>query len=309
MSWFLEEYQPGFEIADAVVTIGMFDGVHKGHQELLEKVLQFAEDKHPSVAITFDRHPMSLISPETNPPLLTTLKEKVDRIHTLGIQHVLILKTSPELLSLSAQQFMRKFLCERVQTKKLVIGPDFALGHGREGNVRFLQKNGPQNGFEVTVVPPVQIKGDVVSSTRIRSLLQDGNVQEAGFCLGRAYEITGEVQVGQRVGRTFGFPTVNIETPPEKLIPKDGVYAGTVLAEGKEYRAAISIGIHPTVPHSEPLLEANLLDFQGDLYGRTVTCRFYQWLRGELRFRSIQELKEKISLDVEQTRRVNLSFI
>jgi riboflavin kinase / FMN adenylyltransferase len=297
----------------SVVTIGAYDGVHRGHQRVLQLVRELGNARGLEAAVvTFDRHPAQVVRPESAPKLLTNLDQKLELLDATRDVDVCCVLTFDETRSReTAEEFVTEVLVERLRARLVVVGEDFHFGYKRGGNVELLGHMGAELGFEVIGLGLVAVEGDpdktIFSSTRIRHLLADGDVTGAAALLGRPHEVRGTVERGDQRGRTWGFPTANVAVPSEICLPADGIYAGTYVdAAAVEHPAAISLGRRPTIyEHAEvSLLEAHLLDFDGDLYGQPARVRFLECLRGEQRFESVDALVEQIGRDVEATRRV-----
>jgi len=297
----------------AAVTIGAYDGVHLGHRKVLALVRELADARGLEAAlVTFDRHPATVVRPESAPKLLTTLDEKLELLDALGLlDRVVVLEFDKDRSEESAEAFVREVLVGGLRAKVVVVGEDFHFGHRRRGNVALLQHMGTELGFEVVglnlVAPGDDPAREPYSSTRIRELLAAGDVAAAAALLGRAYAVRGPVVAGDRRGRDLGYPTANIEVAPDVCLPAEGIYAGVLVdPEGVERLAAISYGRRPTFEPDDarPLLEAHVLDFAGDLYGAQVELRFVQRLRGEVRFDSADALIEQMERDITDTRRL-----
>jgi riboflavin kinase/FMN adenylyltransferase len=298
---------------DMALTIGVFDGVHLGHRFLIEKLKEKAASEGLiSGVITFKQHPRLVFSPRSQITFLTTLEERIRLLESLGVAHVVPLSFTPELSRLSAREFVT-LLKRHLRMRGLVIGPDFALGSGREGDAPALKALGKELDFSVEVVPPRLFKGKVVSSTAIRGALSKGNVKEVGELLGRYFTLTGQVSHGDERGKSLGFPTANIIPERVQSLPADGVYAAhAFLSETsnaarqadseKSYQAVINIGRRPTFDGGKRTVEAHLLDFAGDIYGHTLKLELVERLRGEERFSGAQELKAQMARDVEHAR-------
>jgi riboflavin kinase/FMN adenylyltransferase len=297
----------------AVVTIGAYDGVHLGHQAVLRLVRELAEARGLEAAlVTFDRHPAEIVRPESAPRLLTTLEQRLELLEATGSLDLSWVLSFDEARSKeSAEDFVREVLVEGIGARLVVIGADFHFGHKRGGNVALLERMGAEHGFEVLGLGLVAIDGDTTgtpySSTSIRELLAKGDVAEAARLLGRPHEVRGVVERGDRRGGAhLGVPTANLSVPQRICLPADGVYAGTFLAEDEVERpAAISVGTRPTFyEHGDVLLEAHLLDFDGDLYDQRARVRFREWIRGQERFESVDDLIAQMDDDIESTRRI-----
>jgi riboflavin kinase / FMN adenylyltransferase len=297
----------------AVVTIGAYDGVHLGHQAVLRLVRELAEARGFDAAlVTFDRHPAEVVRPESAPRLLTTLEQRLELLDATGDLDLCWVLTFDEARSKeAAEDFVREVLVDGIGARLVVVGADFHFGHRRGGNVPLLERMGAELGFEVLGLGLVAVEGDATavpySSTRIRELLAKGDVAEATRLLGRPHEVRGVVERGdQRGAEHLGMPTANLTIPERICLPADGVYAGTFVAEDEVERpAAISVGTRPTFyEDGDVLVEAYVLDFDGDLYGQRVRVRFREWVRGQERFDSTEELVEQMNADVEATRRI-----
>ncbi len=295
-----------------VLTIGNFDGLHLGHRSIVNTVVEQAEALGGEpVAYTFDPHPRSVLFPERAPKLLVTLEQKLDLFEEAGIRMVIVEPFTIEFSRTPPEVFVREVIHKRIQPRKVYVGYDFHFGKDREGSMRLLTDLGPRLGFEVTIIPEVLIDDRDVNSTRIRALLADGEVDEAGELLGRLYTIRGQVVQGDQRGRELGFPTLNL-APENEILPQLGVYAAWVriLDEeraggepGSPHRAVANIGLRPTFKKGEtPLAEAHLIDFEGDLYGARVEIAFVRRLRQELRFPDARALEKAIRADVDQAR-------
>jgi riboflavin kinase / FMN adenylyltransferase len=299
--------------AGAVVTIGAYDGVHLGHQAVLRLVRELADARGFEAAlVTFDRHPAEVVRPESAPRLLTTLEQRLELLDATGDLDLCWVLTFDEARSKeAAEDFVREVLVDGIGARLVVVGADFHFGHRRGGNVPLLERMGAELGFEVLGLGLVAVEGEAsgvpYSSTRIRELLGKGDVAEAARLLGRPHEVRGVVERGdQRGAEHLGFPTANLTVPERICLPTDGVYAGTFVAEDEVERpAAISVGTRPTFyEDGDVLVEAYVLDFDGDLYGQRVKVRFREWVRGQERFDSTEALVEQMNADVEATRRI-----
>lgn len=292
----------------SIVTIGVYDGVHLGHQALLARVTAMAKDLDcASAVVTFDRHPATVVRPESAPKLLTDLEQRLELLAGTGVDLTLVIQFDEARSLESPEDFVREVLADCLRTRAVVVGHDFHFGHKRRGNVPMLQGMGAELGFDVlgvTLVPDT-VDGDVVSSTRIRQWLAAGDVAGAARLLGRPHEVRGVVDKGDSRGRELGFPTANVAVPAEILLPADGVYAGWYQRpDGSVLPAAINLGRRPTFydDATESLLEAYLLDFSGDLYGEGARVRFVDRLRDELRFDSVDALVAQMHADVAAVR-------
>ncbi len=290
----------------AWVTIGAFDGVHRGHQALLHDFVAEAHAHHaPAVVVTFYPHPAEVLGNRRSPFYLSTPEEKAERIAALGADVLVTHPFDAQIAQRSARDFMEA-LHAHLGLRRLWVGYDFALGRNREGNIPALQALGQVFGYTVHVVSAYRLDGEVVSSTRIRQALAAGDVALAARLLGRRYAVPGEVVRGDGRGRQLGFPTANLKVWPKRMMPAAGVYACFAAVDGREYAAVVNLGVRPTFEHQPvaPRLEAHLLDFHGDLYGRTLTLTFVARLREERRFPSPEALAAQIQRDIAAARAV-----
>lgn len=292
-------------LQDSWLTIGVFDGVHRGHQQIIRALTAGAHAVGaPAVVLTFDPHPATVLSGREI-KCLTTVEERADLLLALGVDVVVSERFTPELSRVSAHEFM-SWLTRRLGLRHLLIGYDFALGKGREGNAARLQEIGQELGYEVQVIPALTDESGVVSSTEIRKLIRVGDVSEAAKLLGRPYSLSGPIIHGDGRGRKLGIPTANMDYPRQKAIPANGIYACWAWADGVRYMAATNVGIRPmfTPDLQEPLIEAYFLDFNGDLYGKTVTLEFVARLRDEMKFPSVEDLIQQMRRDIAQGRAI-----
>jgi riboflavin kinase/FMN adenylyltransferase len=285
------------------IAIGVFDGVHVGHQALIRQTAEGANQKGGrALAATFDPLPIQALAPGAPPSALTDVDERVRLLHESGASDVVVFHFTKEFAALSADEFIQR-LAAAGEVRQIFVGEDFQFGHDRGGNVRALAAAGPTYGFDVVVATPVKQGGEVVSSTRIRNALLAGDVQGAARLLGRPYSVRGTVVHGAKRGRALGFPTINLAVAPERLLPRDGIYAMRVRVGDQQVAAAASLGVRPTFGGGDRTLEAYLLDWEGDVYGERIEAAFVERIRDELRFASAAELSAQIALDVEETRR------
>lgn len=287
----------------AVVTIGSFDGVHRGHVQLLQRTIAEAHAQDAAaVCITFDPHPRAVIDGAHAPAMLSTVAERTDLMAALGVDQMVVLPFSRQFSQITAEEFVAQLL-RAYDLKMVVAGPTFSIGKGGKGDLEFIHNSGTENGFRVVEVPAVDDSG-VISSQRIRYAVLDGDLSSAARWLGRPYTITSLVETGERRGRGLGFPTANLHLPANKLLPPPGIYAGRVNADGTWLPAAIALGFRPTFQGTGLKLEAAILDFDGDLYGRTVQLEWTELLRDEQKFDSAEALAEQMKIDVAMTRDV-----
>ena len=290
-----EDWAPG---PAAAVTVGVLDGVHLGHRYLLGHLV--ADGLVPTVA-TFEPHPIEVLVPGEQPRLITTVGERIQILEGLGVQQVAVLDLS-RIRELSPEEFVGEVLVRHLNAKRIVAGVDFQFGKNRTGTVALLKTLGGELGYEADVLDLVIDEG-VVSSSRIRGLIESGAVEEAAGLLGSGYLVTNEVVAGDGRGRDLGMPTANLEPPPRKVIPGNGVYAALAEVGGAGHAAAVNVGVRPTFDGpGHRLIEAHLLDFEGDIYGEDLTLEFVARLRDEIRFDSIDELVAQMHRDVAETR-------
>jgi len=287
---------------DTLLTVGVFDGVHLGHKYLISRLLEEAGQRNLlSGVVTFRQHPEELLSPRTRLPFLTDIEERIGLLKNEGVDFIITLSFTAELAQLSARQFV-SLLQKYLRMRGLVIGSDFALGKGREGDTNTLQKLGQDMNFSVTVVPPYMINDEVVSSTTIRKALAGGDMRKVQELVGRPFSLQGKVVTGAGRGVGLGFPTANLDISSEQARPPDGVYASWAHIDGKTYQSMVNIGQCPTFGGGESTVEAYLVDYQGDLYGRELQIDIVARLRDEKKFDTVEELKEQVAEDVRQGR-------
>lgn len=284
------------------VAIGVFDGVHVGHRTLIRAIAEHARsDGGTPVAVTFDPLPIEVLAPGAPPSAISDIDERCALLSAAGAAAVAVLRFTRDLAALSPDEFARR-LAAAGEIQGVVVGEDFQFGRDRAGDVRLLGELGTRLGFRVEVAPPVTVDGRVVSSTRIRNALLAGDVRDAARLLGRNYAVTGTVEHGDKRGRALGYPTVNLDVPINRLLPRDGIYAMWADVNGERVPAAASLGVRPTFGAGERRLEAFLLDWSGEVYGDTIRAEFVERLRDELRFATAGELATQIGEDVERTR-------
>ena len=290
----------------AVVTIGAYDGVHLGHRALIGRVRTMANELGcASAVVTFDRHPATIVRPDSAPKLLTDLDQKLELLESTGVDYTLVIRFDEERSRESAEDFVTEVLVGCLRARAVVVGHDFHFGRGRQGNVPMLQGMGANHNFDVLGINLIPAEGEAVSSTRIRDLLKRGDVETAARLLGRPHEVRGVVMHGDARGRELGFPTANVAVPEDILLPADGIYAGWYEQPNGDVRpTAISLGRRPQfyVDADSSLLEAYLLDFDGDLYDQPARVCFVARLRGEQRFESVEALVAQMGRDVDAAR-------
>jgi riboflavin kinase/FMN adenylyltransferase len=298
-----------------VVTIGAYDGVHRGHTAVIARVRRLAEARGMATAVvTFDRHPAAVVRPESAPLLLTDLDQRLELLAATGVDYTRVIHFDEARSKEAAEDFVRVDLVRCLNARVVVVGEDFHFGHRRAGNVGLLRRMGEELGFEVAPVELVGPDGQPsidaatrVSSTRIRTLLRAGELAVAETLLGRPHEVRGVVGDGDKRARELGFPTANIEVPDEICLPRDGIYAAWYeRPDGRRHPCAVSLGRRPTFYDDQPfsLLEAHLLDFSDDLYGESARVRFVARLRDEVRFDGVAALVEQIGRDCDQVRQI-----
>lgn len=287
------------------LTVGVFDGVHRGHQEIIRKLVREArENNAPAVVLTFHPHPAAVLTGREI-RCLTTPDERANLLFALGVDTVITQRFTPDLSTVPAHEYMST-LKQRLGLARLLIGYDFALGRGREGNAPRLTEIGLELGYTVEVVPALGDESGVISSTEIRKLVATGNMAEAAKLLGHSYRMGGEVIHGEGRGKKINFPTANVDYPKNKVIPPNGIYACWAHLGNERFMAATNIGLNPTfTPERKiPSLEAYLLDFDRDIYGEVLTLEFVQRLRDEIRYTTVEALIAQIQNDVIQTRAI-----
>jgi len=297
----------GYENAEiarpVVLTLGVFDGLHLGHQLIISRVVERARavGAVPTV-VTFDPHPRAVLHPESAPPLLQTFDQKVEAFGVLGVEQTIVVRFTPEFAKVRAEEFLRDVVHVRLQAREVYLGRGFAFGRGREGDINLLRRVSGELGFFADEVPEVRLRGQRISSSRIRELLAAGRVGLARRMLGRPYGVEGRVVRGYERGRTLGFPTANLR-PDNRVIPRAGVYVTATLVEGAWRRSVTNVGVRPTFEkEAEPSVETFVMDWGGDLYGDVVRVRFLRRLRDERRFASVEELKRQIGSDAARAR-------
>jgi riboflavin kinase/FMN adenylyltransferase len=284
-----------------VLTLGVFDGLHLGHQLIMRTVVERAREigAVPTV-ITFDPHPRAVLHPESAPPLLQTLDQKVEGFGALGIKQTIVIRFDEKFSQIRAEDFLRDVVKDRLQAKEVYLGCGFAFGHDREGNIELLRRVSRESDFFADEVPEVRFRKQRVSSSKVRGLLSEGKVNLARRLLGRPYGVEGLVERGAERGAGLGFPTANLH-PRNRVIPKNGVYVTGTLIDGEWRRSVTNVGVRPTFEaDAEPSVETFVLNWAGDLYGDVVRVRFLHRLRDERKFTSIEELKAQIERDVER---------
>ena len=291
-------------IKPPIVTLGKFDGVHKGHQKVLRAVKdRAAKLKFPSVVYTFEPHPLKIVAPHKSPFLLTTLKEKIELIKASGVDYLILARFTKAFASQHPWEFVEDTLVKQLKAKEVWVGHDYAFGKGRTGTIEYLKELGKKFSFKVSVIPACKKRGIIISSSNIREYIRYGKVREAAGFLGRPYAVSGKVVKGRNIGRHLGFPTANIEIHNE-LLPKDGIYAVRVMLGNKIYKGAVNIGIAPTFHTNKRAVEVYIINFKQNIYGKKLKIEFIQRLRGEKTFKSAAGLAIQIKRDVEKVKKI-----
>lgn len=292
------------DMKSPVVTIGNFDGVHKGHQALFEMVRDRAENLGgTSVIMTFEPHPIKVMSPKKLKPLITGIEQKKELVASLGIDILILIRFTMEFSDISARDFVKEILVNKVGIKEMVVGYDYAFGHNREGNIQLLREMGQEFGFEVHEVAPVYAGNTLVSSTSIRNLIIEGRLSDANRLLGRSYQIRGKVIEGKKRGKSLlGYATANISLP-EGLIPREGVYIVTVELEDKVFKGLTNIGRNPTFKEKGLSIETHIFGLSTTIMHKEIKINFLKRLRDEIPFASATELSQQIKKDIGEARR------
>jgi riboflavin kinase/FMN adenylyltransferase len=281
----------------AVVCIGTFDGVHLGHQQVIKTAVARARQaEKPCLLVTFDRHPAAVLAPTKNPPTIATLSQNLGLFRACGVSTCVILRFDLALANVTAEEFLHELLVGKLRADEVVVGHDFAMGKGRQGTGAWLSER-----IGTTIVPPFEIDGKRVSSTQVREAIADGEVDKARALLGRPFGIEGVVVPGQKLGRRLGFPTINLARSGRMVEPANGIYAGSCTTVLGTYRAAVSIGVRPSVGGEQRTIEAFLIDYPGDeIYGTAVEVRLHARLRDEQSFDDLDAMTRQIAVDVER---------
>lgn len=280
------------------LSIGMFDGVHKGHQFIISHLNEVAKNLNLESAIfTFWPHPRTFFDPDCDLKLLNTIEEKQNSLQGNNIQNLFLQKFDEEFRNLSGEEFVRKILVEKLNVKYLIIGYDHTFGKDKSGDFSLLQKLAPELGFEVSQLPAVDFHHKHISSTQIRNALSTGNILEANEMLGYNYSLAGKVVDGKKIGRTIGYPTANLEVDTIKLLPKNGAYIVEVFHKNKFYKGMLSIGTNPTVEGKTKTVEVYILDFNQNIYGEMLTINFRDFLHEEIKFENLEKLIERLDED------------
>ncbi|MHC4445574.1 MAG: bifunctional riboflavin kinase/FAD synthetase [Planctomycetota bacterium] len=296
------------DLAGVVLTIGNFDGVHRGHQAIIAAGRKQAQAQNTQmVAMTFHPHPAAILTPQRIPGSLTTLEQKIALLQNAGAEYVVVAQSKPEFFIISANEFITDVIMAKFKPKIIVEGASFRFGKRRQGNVETLAQAAETYGFDVQIIEPVNValSGPAetpISSSLIRNLVSSGTVDQAAICLGRPFTLIGPVVPGVGRGKKLGFPTANLKIESQ-LIPAEGIYAGRAEIDNQPHPAAISIGRYPTFEGSDLMIEAHLLDFAGQIYNQTIRLQFHEWIRPQKKFDSPKILAQQIARDVDQTRK------
>ena len=280
------------------LSIGMFDGVHKGHQSIIKKLNTIAEKKNlQSAVFTFWPHPRKVFNPNEELHLLNTIDEKTYLLEKNGVQNLFLKEFDEPFRNLTGEEFVKEILVEKLNVKHLIIGYDHTFGKNKSGDFQLLKKMAPEFGFEVEQVEAVDFHDRHISSTQIRNALLDGNVKEAAEMLGYIYSVSGTVIHGKKIGRTIGYPTANIEVNPLKLLPKKGAYIVDVFVKNAQFKGMLSIGTNPTIGENSVSTEVYILNFSEDIYGEEISVNFREFLHDEIKFESMEKLIERLDED------------
>lgn len=290
-----------------VLTLGTFDGIHLGHQQIIKRVIGCSEENNlRNIVITFHPHPRKVINPEMQLKILTTTEEQINILENLGVQNLFIINFTKEFSQLTPDEFIKNYLVDKIGISRIVIGYDHHFGKGRGGDVEFLKASGKKYDFEILQIQPFIIDNEPVSSTKIRNALESGEIKKANKMLGRTYSFSGVVVEGDKRGRELGYPTANIKISDEdKMLPQIGIYAVLVELDGIEYKALLSIGKRPTFYNDGKVIpEVYIYDFNNDIYGKEIKVKLIEKLRGEEKFNSAEELIRQMNIDKENGLRV-----
>lgn len=288
------------------LSIGIFDGVHIGHQSIIKKLNAIARRKNlESAILTFWPHPRTVFNPNDDLKFLNTIEEKIYLLEKKGVQNLFLKDFDEEFRNLTGEEFVKQVLVEKLNVKHLIIGHDHTFGKNRSGDFSLLQKMSSEYDFEVEQVEAVDFQDKHISSTQIRSALLEGNVKEANEMLGYVYSVSGKVVHGKKIGRTIGYPTANIAADPAKLLPKKGAYIVDVFVKNKHYKGMLSIGTNPTVNGNSLSTEVYIFDFNGDIYDEIVSVNFRDFLHDEIKFESLEKLIERLDEDKKLTENFN----
>lgn len=285
-----------------VISLGMYDGVHRGHERIIYALKSIAEEKNYSSGIfSFWPHPRRIINPEYELKLLTNIEEKIEILEKKGLDFLFLQKFDKDFKNLDAEDFVEQILVKKINVRHVIIGKDHCFGKDRRGDFSLLEKLGKRWGFVVEKLELELFENDNISSTKIREVLQDGDIKIANQMLGYHYSVSGEVVHGKKIGRTIGFPTANILVDDMKLLPKKGAYIVEVWLKNQQYKGMLSIGTNPTVGGDKLSVEVNILDFKGDIYGERLSLKFRDFLHEEIKFENMEKLIERLKQDKKIT--------
>ena len=284
------------------LSIGMFDGVHHGHQTIIKNLNSAAQNKDlESAILTFWPHPRTVFNPNDDLKLLNTIEEKTYLLEKNKVQHLFLKEFDEEFRNLTGEEFVKQILIDKLNVKHLIIGHDHTFGKNRSGDFNLLKKMSSEYGFEVVQVEAVDFQDRHISSTQIRNALMNGEINTANEMLGYHYSVSGEVIHGKKLGRTIGYPTANISVNPMKFLPKKGAYIVDAFVKNQQFKGMLSIGTNPTVDGKSLSVEVYILDFDGDIYGETISVNFRQFLHDEIKFDGLQQLIERLDEDKKLT--------
>jgi len=288
-----------------LVAVGTFDGVHLGHQAIINALRRrSSQTGEKSIILTFDIHPMATVNPAKRPPLLTPAEEKIRLIGALGVDTLVLARFDERFANLTPGKFIKDILVDRLEAAEVFVGDNFTFGRGASGDITFLKESGSRYNFRVNVIPPVRMGGATISSTRVRSLLANGKVREARLFLGRSYALYGRVVHGVDRGRTIGYPTANLK-PHYEVVPADGVYVGRIRIRSKDFNGLLNIGTQPTFRRdARRLIEAHIFDFDQQVYGEDIRVTFLERIRDEIAFENKEALARQIEKDVARAKEI-----
>lgn len=288
-----------------VVALGNFDGVHKGHFDLIQKMISYGKTNNlKSSLLVFDNHTKTVLTGNA-PKTITSMEQKYNIFESLGVELIYKLKFDQDLMKLLPEEFVKDILIHKLNVKAVVVGFDYRFGHKASGDSNLLKALGEKYGFEVIIIEAIYMGGQLISSTKIRELLEQGNIEEANKLLGRKYSIEGKVVPGKKLGSSLGFPTANIKPMDNFVIPKYGVYSTNTIVDGNSYLSATSVGSNPTFKEDGLKIESHIIDFNEDIYGKIIELEFVQYLREEIKFQKLEDLKKKVLDDINKVKKVH----
>jgi riboflavin kinase / FMN adenylyltransferase len=304
MKIFRQIEDPRLSMPGSVVTMGNFDGIHLGHQTLIRKTVEDSKQQgYPSTVLTFEPHPLRILAPERAPLLILSYDDKMALFESFGVDIVIAQSFNRQFASIAADDFVRRFLVDRLKVRKLWVGRDLRFGQSRHGEVNDLVRWAPDGGFQVGVLDPILLEGVRISSSRIRQLVQEGRVDEARPMMGRYHFVSGRVVTGHHRGRDLGFPTANISSPTE-VIPLDGIYASLIQIKNQQWLSVSNIGVNPTFGDGPRTIESFVLDFDSDIYGEPVKLSFVKRIREERKFVMVKDLVAQMHEDVDHAKAI-----